>query len=65
MLKRKLVVNFPVSGKKHGNLIKDIVVAVNALSDFDVGFYEDNKQIDIKRPSMQKKIKLLKKKSEL
>ena len=47
MVKRKLVVNFPVLGKKHGNLIKDIVVAVNALSDFDVGFYEDNKQIDI------------------
>jgi isoleucyl-tRNA synthetase len=40
VVERKLVVNFPVLGKKHGGLMKDILVAVGGLSSSDVEVYE-------------------------
>ena len=45
IVKRKLFVNFPVVGKKHGKLVKEIVSAVDELKEKDLSFFESSGEI--------------------
>ena len=47
VVERKLVVNFPVLGKKHGGLMKEIVNAVRELSPSDVALYEKHGELSV------------------
>ena len=48
IVERKLVVNFPVVGKKYGRVVKDILAAVEKLSPSDVDLYEAQRGIDLR-----------------
>jgi len=45
LVKKGVVVNFPVVGKKYGGKMKEIVRCVGELSEIDVELFEKNKQI--------------------
>ena len=47
VVKARLVPNFPVLGKKYGNLMRSIVSEVSAFSDRDVLSFVENKQISL------------------
>ncbi|MAQ31165.1 MAG: isoleucine--tRNA ligase [Flavobacteriales bacterium] len=47
IVKRKLVVNFPVVGKKYGKLVKEIVSAVGDLREEDLSDFEASGEISL------------------
>ena len=58
VVKRKLVVNFPLVGKKHGRLVKDIVHSVSLLDESDIDLFEKNGKINL--PVLGESVWLLK-----
>ena len=46
-VEKKLSPNFPVLGKKHGALMKELVVLISRFKKEDVVFFEKNKQIGL------------------
>ena len=46
-VEKKLTPNFPVLGKKHKNLMKELVILINNLNKEDVSFFEKNNTLKL------------------